>query len=214
MKKLTRAEEREYIKGIIEGKYPFLGYGSTRATYQLDENRVIKVTMDKKYIGQHETEIELFDLEGSEFLAKIFEYGEQVIIAEKVLVADGEVWDDFSYFWERYCGRTMPIATKDGRRKIGGIVLIGPILLEKLDNNINPFDEYDLVSEFLTSHDINDDGGQFGYTKNGKLVAYDYGLSFNQNSSKEMIGSLYSNFFGIEEKYFDTIYKSLLEDAA
>lgn len=153
MKRLTIAQELEIIKNIKNGEYMFLDAGSTRATFAMDDSRVVKLTVEEDYVAQNMNEIEIAAKDNGVHTTKIYEYGKYIIIAERV---EPIYLSDYEFDYE-----------KDG------------VDVEDEDRLYNKdiLRQGNEVTNFLEGLDICPDGEQYGLTKDGRVVSYDYGYS-------------------------------------
>lgn len=151
MLKLSKEREKNILKLLSKQKR--YENGSSRAVF-LFENFVIKVAFDLGGFLQNEREIELYKDYGSEYLAKIFAYGDYILIMERVELLDYEMvgdvveyegdYNEYLYFFDREV----------------------PGINDKITDTVY----------FL--HDINletTDNYQLGLTNDDRVVAYDYG---------------------------------------
>ena len=61
----------ENVNDIVYGRYPFIGRGSARTVYDLQNGYVAKVARNRKGIAQNKAEYSIFQREGSYMLAPI-----------------------------------------------------------------------------------------------------------------------------------------------
>lgn len=90
MKELTIREEYDLLQELSVEEGNFIHNGSSRAVYRLDENRVLKVAMDRQGRQQNTNEINLFRAHGNQHLAEIFAYGKFTVVMEIVDEQDME----------------------------------------------------------------------------------------------------------------------------
>jgi hypothetical protein len=166
MKQLTIKEEYQLLEELISEGVDFIHNGSSRAVYEFDTNRVIKVAMDRQGRRQNKNEIDLFRSAGNDYLAEIYAYGAFVIVMEKVDEECMETCMDIYFDNDEYVEYT------DKER-----------------------DQVMEVVDFLNDHvGETDDNFQLGksFTR-GKFVSYDYGYNTEYHNSEIVSGNL-SNY--------------------
>jgi hypothetical protein len=85
MKQLTIEEEKDILQDLLDSNSEPIGVGSSRATYQYQPGKVVKIAISQHGILQNETEVSRFSEFGDKnILSKIYSYGQLIIIAEEV----------------------------------------------------------------------------------------------------------------------------------
>ena len=86
MKKASVEREKEVLSRFLD-KENILGIGSSRIVFDYDEDKVIKIAIDSEGSYQIENEVMVYEgSNGSDYLAKIYEYGRYYIIMEKLTI--------------------------------------------------------------------------------------------------------------------------------
>lgn len=82
MEKLTSYNKRiQYCRNTLK----FLGKGSSRMAFKVDESMVLKIAINKKGIAQNNVEIKSYHNDYSNILARIFNYSDDYIFLEMEL---------------------------------------------------------------------------------------------------------------------------------
>jgi len=157
MTELTIKEEYELLKELINEGVNFIHNGSSRAVFDLDKERVIKIAMDKQGRRQNKNEIDLFRKAGNTYLAEIYSYGTFIIVMEKVDEECMEICMDI------YCGND-----------------------EYLDYTDKEKDQVVEVVDFLKYHaGETNDNFQLGRScTRDRFVSFDYGYNTDYENSQ------------------------------
>lgn len=84
MKKLTKLEELQLINELMKGS-KLIDNGSSRAVFAYGADKVVKVVCQEAGRTQNKKEVEMYERYGKKgYLAKIYAYGKNIIIMEKV----------------------------------------------------------------------------------------------------------------------------------
>jgi len=169
MRELTIKEEYELLQELIRDDVDFINNGSSRAVFEFDTNRIVKVAMDKQGRRQNKNEIELFRAAGNDYLAEIYAYGRFIIVMEQV---EAECMEDMLDVY--YENDFFNYKDKE---------------IERVSEVIN----------FLSEHTgETDDNFQLGWSlKRNLLVSYDYGYN-TEYRNKDLVSDRLSNFVFME----------------
>lgn len=99
MLKLNTTQEIRIVQKILQTD-SFIDAGSSRAVFSLSKTKVVKIAIDKEGIQQNLNEIKTFDVFGDDKLARIYAYGEYIIVMERV--EHGFDSEDLEYCDEDY----------------------------------------------------------------------------------------------------------------
>lgn len=159
---LTTQEQRDILE-YCKKNASYIGRGSSRATFEFKEfpDIVIKIVVDSKGEYQKDKEIEIYKTLGSEYLTRIYAYGDYFAICEKVEPFDhDEVISYVSGYLEDWFVEEELIFTEDDICQIQNVV-------EELEEELGE-----------TS-----DNCQLGRSVvDGRIVSYDFGYESGSNS--------------------------------
>ena len=162
MERLSLQNEYDYLMSAF-GKNLFIHNGSSRAVFQFDDNKVIKIALDRQGRLQNENEVFLFSNYGKEYLAEIFAYGRFIVIMEEVREEYMEDMLDLAY---GDLGTSYNQETYDRLQKLIDF-------LERFQGETN-------------------DNYQLGFSKTrNKLVSFDYGYTTNNEHSSMVSDKLH-----------------------
>jgi len=167
MKRLSIKQELDILAQLKADD--FLDNGSSRSVYSFGDN-VVKIALDRKGQYQNHVEIKTFREEGDEYLAKIQSYGKYIVVMEKVLAYDrdfAEIMCNAPDEWEYQSERHEYEMTKE---------------LAYQFEDVKDHLDYVLGGSA--------DNYQLGLTKDGRIVAYDYG--YESESHEISVSSMYS----------------------
>ena len=88
MRQMSAKRESRLLERIVNKEFHLLGWGSTRATFAINDNMVAKVTVDPLYNGQNQNEVEVAKVDKGAHTARIYAYGDRIILAERVQPID------------------------------------------------------------------------------------------------------------------------------
>lgn len=160
IKKLNKQEEKAIIgeiinKELLAFKSALLGYGTSRAVFSYGKDKVVKIALDEGGITQNRNELNFVRTFGDEYVASIFAYSDNILIAEKlVAVYDGNDIEDAYWYYNDY-GESDNSDGGFSGRELADIV-----------------DTVDFINNAI---DYTTDNYQLGEDKHGKFKAYDYG---------------------------------------
>lgn len=173
---LTAQEQRDILE-YCKNNARFIGHGSSRATFEFEEfpQIVIKIIVDAKGEYQKNKEIEIYNMLGSDFLTKIYAYGDYFTICERVEAFDSDELEASIY---EYNG--------------GGIV--------EDDTNYNQ-DDMPYIKEVIEALESElgktTDNLQIGRSLvDGRVVSYDFGYECGSNrySVSDQLSYVYGFF--------------------
>jgi hypothetical protein len=161
----------------------FLGKGSSRMAFKVDESKVIKIAVNGKGIKQNMVEINSYNDYFSEILAKVIDYSDDGIFLEMEIAKKPKPNDFKRIFgfgldviseYLKYRWRTMH------NERMNYI----PVIIEDIIDDLDEIDELNSIIEFCNNNNINpNDFGtvaQWGIVNrnnNEYLVIVDYGYS-------------------------------------
>jgi hypothetical protein len=191
MKELTLSEELDLVKKVIDEELDFFDNGSSRVVFDLGDNKVLKIAMDKQGRLQNQVEVETFMDMGNSHLAEIFSYGLFINVMEYVEVECAEVIEDVynenlsdEEYYEDYV-----IEYSDQVQ-----------IRHTIDN-------------LCERYGWTDDNFQLGKTisrKENKYVSYDYGYDTNYHRHQIVSNTLTDTMFEKGEYYIlERTYKKL-----
>lgn len=86
VKKLSRSEEVGIVRQAYENGFEFLGSGSSRAVFALDDKKVIKVALDHQGQRQNYYEAKFYE-QAPHACAEVYAIGSHIIVCEKLEMA-------------------------------------------------------------------------------------------------------------------------------
>ena len=149
MRELTIEEEFELLENTMSKGAKYIHNGSSRVVFQLPNNRVLKVAIDRQGRTQNKNEWFLFKTQGRKHLAEIYAYGRFSLIMEQV--------DEYGmdYMIDVFNGEYEEDFTPEQHQELQSVI--------------------DLLEEY---NGETDDNFQLGTSLiDYRLVAYDYGFS-------------------------------------
>lgn len=164
--KLPKHQEIDYLNDILNGVYAEINNGSSRVVYDAGDGMVIKLALEAEGRVQNNKEISMFWQHGDTHLARIYAYGENIIIMEEVDTVYKDLWEiDYDYV------------------DSGGLEEWTDFTQEEAEDYLETLDFLDEVLGYTS------DNGQLGFRhETQSFVSYDYG--FDPKNMEYSIGSI------------------------
>ena len=161
---LTQKEEKSILNFLIRSHAKNIGYGSSRMTFQLDRERIVKVAVSSEGVLQNRAEVDCFEECPEEnMLTRIFAYGRLILVCEKVTLVVDASRDDYDSLCES--------------------------LIENEQDDIEK--QLEKTIEWLEErYGETEDNLQLGQNKDGYIVCLDYGFDSTNNKCEIFVGNM------------------------
>lgn len=221
---LTTQEQRDILQYCKENT-TYMGRGSSRATFEFKEfpDIVIKIIVDSKGEYQKDKEIQIYETLGSQFLTKIYAYGDYFAICEKV--EPFHLDDVICYLTDYYGGGDIEedsIFTEDDMAQIQNVV-------EELECELGETSDNcqlgrSLVDGRIVSYDFGYESGSNSYSVSDQLgsvcrffreepnMLFGYLLNEVETDCGFIEDQFYVDFYGDDDDYEEEEYEDDYDD--